>query len=77
MAESGTIPARLSGFVKAVFLLCLAALIPLGVVEWYSGENAPYETREAYDTLEKILVWVILACIFAWVVAEACAKSDL
>ena len=27
--------------------------------------------REMYDTLEKILVCVILTCIFVWVVAEA------
>ena len=71
MADNATILQRLSGFVKAVFILCLAALIPLGVAEWYSGENALHETREAYDSLEKILVWVIVACIFAWVVAEA------
>jgi hypothetical protein len=71
MAENATILERLSGFVKVVFLLCLAALVPLGVAEWYSDQNAFHETREAYDTLEKILVWVILVCIFAWVVAEA------
>ena len=71
MADNATILQRLSGFVKAVFLLCLAALIPLGVAEWYSGQNAPSETREVYDTLEKILVGVIIACIFAWLVAEA------
>ncbi len=50
---------------KVVFLLCLAALIPLGVAEWYSGQNVPHETQEVYDTLEKILVSVIIACIFA------------
>ena len=71
MAENWTILRRLSGFVKVVFLLCLAALIPLGVTEWYSGQNASSETREVYDTLEKILVGVIIACIFAWLVAEA------
>ena len=71
MAENGTILRRLSGFVKVVFLLCLAALIPLGVAEWYSGQNVPHETQEVYDTLEKILVSVIIACIFAWLVAEA------
>ena len=71
MTENETILRRLSSFVKVVFLLCLAALIPLGVAEWYSGQNVPYETRDAYDTLEKILVGVIIACIFAWIVAEA------
>jgi hypothetical protein len=71
MAENGTTPRRLSGFVKVVFLLCFAALIPLGVTEWYSGQNAPSETREVYDTLENILVGLILACILAWLVAEA------
>jgi hypothetical protein len=70
MAENTTILGRLSGFVKVVFLLCLAALIPLGLVEWL-GDNASSRTREVYDTLEKILVWVIILCIFAWVVAEA------
>jgi hypothetical protein len=71
MTENETILRRLSSFVKVVFLLCLAALIPLGVAEWYSGQNVPYETREAYDTLEKILVGIIIACIIAWIVAEA------
>ena len=71
MAENATIVRRLSGFVKVVFLLCLAALIPLGVAEWYPGQNVPHETQEVYDTLEKILVSVIIACIFAWLVAEA------
>jgi hypothetical protein len=71
MAEEATTLQRLSGFVKVVFLLCLAALIPLGMAQWYSGPNMPYETREVYDTLEKILAWGILACIFVWVVAEA------
>ena len=71
MAETATMLRRLSSFVKVMFLLCLAALIPLGVAEWYSGQNVPYETREAYDTLEKILVGVIIACIIAWIVAEA------
>ena len=61
----------LSGVVKAVFLLCFTALIPLGVAEWYSRHDAPSETREMYDTLESILVWVIFSCIFVWVVAEA------
>ena len=46
MTENKTIPQSLIGFVKAVFLLCLAALIPLGVAEWYSGREAPSETRE-------------------------------
>ena len=71
MTENKTIPQRLIGFVKAVFLLCLAALIPLGVAEWYSGRDAPHETREMYDTLENILVWVIISCIFVWLLAEA------
>jgi hypothetical protein len=71
MAETTTTVRRPSSFVKVVFLLCLAALIPLGVAEWYSGQNVPYETREAYDTLEKILVGVIIACIIAWIVVEA------
>ena len=52
MTENKTIPQSLIGFVKAVFLLCLAALMPLGVAEWYSGQDAPRETREMYDTLE-------------------------
>ena len=70
MTEKKTIQ-RLSDVVKAVFLLCLAALVPLGVAEWYSAQDAPNQTREMYDTLEKILVWVILSCIFVWVVTEA------
>ena len=41
MAENATILRRLSGFVKVVFLLCLAALIPLAVAEWYPGQNVP------------------------------------
>ena len=71
MDENKTIPEMLSGVVKAVFLLCFAALIPLGVAEWYSRHDAPSETREMYDTLESILVWVIFSCIFVWIVAEA------
>ena len=71
MTENKAIPQSLIGFVKAVFLLCLAALIPLGVAEWYSGQHAPHETREMYDTLENILVSVIISCIFVWVLAEA------
>ena len=71
MTENKPIPQNLIGFVKAVFLLCLAALIPLGVAEWYSGQDAPRETREMYNTLENILVWIIISCIFAWVLAEA------
>jgi hypothetical protein len=70
MTEKKTIQ-RLAGFVKAVFLLCLAALIPLGVAEWYSGQNAPNETREMYGTLENILVGAIISCIVAWLVVEA------
>jgi hypothetical protein len=69
--ENKTIPEKLSGIVKAVFLLCLAALIPLGVAEWYSGHDAPSKTREMYDTLESILVWLIFSCIFVWILAEA------
>ena len=57
--------------VKAVFLLCLAALIPLGVAEWYSGHDAPSKTGGIYDTLESILVWLIFSCIFVWILAEA------
>ena len=71
MAENKTIPEKLSGVVKAVFLLCLVALIPLGVAQWHSRTDAPSETREMYDTLESILVYVIISCIFVWVVAEA------
>ena len=70
MAENTTIQ-KLSGFVKAVFLLCLAALIPLGMAEWYSGQDVPSETRKMYDMLENIFVWVILSCIAVWVLAEA------
>ena len=70
MTENKTIQ-RLAGFVKAVFLLCLAALIPLGVAEWYSGQDAPNETREMYGMLENILVGVIVSCIFVWLVVEA------
>jgi cell division protein FtsW (lipid II flippase) len=71
MADNATLLRRLSGFAKLVFLLCLAALMLLGVAEVYVGQNAPSETHQAYDTLEKIFVWVILACLFAWVVTEA------
>ncbi len=56
---------------KVVFLFCLAALIPLGVAEWYSWQDAPTETGAMYDTLEKILVGIIIACIFVWIIAEA------
>ena len=83
MDENKTIPEMLSGVVKAVFLLCFAALVPLGLAEWYSRHDAPFETREMYDMLESILVGIILSCIFVWVVAEAWreikfhkAKSD-
>ena len=71
MAENETVPERLPGVLKVVFLFCLAALIPLGVAEWYSGQDAPNETQAMYDTLEKILVGVIIACIFVWIIAEA------
>ena len=70
MAENETVP-ELPGVLKVVFLFCLAALIPLGVAEWYSGQDAPNETREMYGTLENILVGVIISCIFAWLVVEA------
>lgn len=83
MDDNKTVPEMLSGVVKAVFLLCFTALIPLGVAEWYSRHDAPSETREMYDMLESILVGVIFSCIFVWVVAEAWreikflrAKSD-
>jgi membrane protein CcdC involved in cytochrome C biogenesis len=83
MDENKTVPEMLSGVVKAVFLLCFAALVPLGVAEWYSRHDAPSETREMYNMLESILVGVIFSCIFVWVVAEAWreikfhkAKSD-
>jgi hypothetical protein len=69
MVENENILQRLSGVVKAVFLICLAALIPVGVAEWYSGQNTPQQTW--YDTLEKIFVGVIIACIFVWLVSEA------
>ena len=71
MDENKTIPEMLSGVVKAVFLLCFTALIPLGVAEWYTRHDAPPETREMYDMLESILSGVIFFCIFVWVVAEA------
>jgi hypothetical protein len=48
--------------VKVVFLLCLAALIPLGVAEWYSGKNVPYDTREAYESTIPMIMsisWII------------------
>ena len=70
MGENKTIPEKLSGIVKAVFMLCLAALIPLSVAEWYSRNDAPSETREMYDTLESILVWLIFSCVFVWILAE-------
>ena len=58
MAENDAVPERLTGVLRVVFLFCLAALIPLGVAEWYSGQDAPNETQAMYDTLEKILVGV-------------------
>jgi hypothetical protein len=67
---STTILERVSIFVRAVFLFCLAALIPLGIITWYSGPDASHEARQIYDVLEKILVFGILACIFVWVIAE-------
>jgi len=70
MGENKTIPEKLSGVVRAVFLLCLAALIPLSVAEWSSRHDAPPETRELYDTLESILVWLIFSCVFVWILAE-------
>ena len=71
MAQNKTVPEMLSGVVKVVFLLCITALIPLGLAEWYSRHDAPSETQEMYDMLESILVGVIFFCIFVWVVAEA------
>ena len=70
MTEKETIQ-RLAGFVKAIFLLCLGALIPLGIAEWYAGPEAPSETREVYGTLENIRVAVIISCIVVWLVFEA------
>ena len=70
MVENKTIPEKLSGIVRALFLLCLAALIPLSVAELYSGHDAPSETREMCDTLESILVWLIFSCVFVWILAE-------
>lgn len=70
MGENKTIPEKLSGIVKAVFMLCLGALIPLSVAEWYSRHDAPSETREMYDTLESILVWLIFSCVLVWILAE-------
>ena len=56
MAENETVPERLPGVLKVVFLFCLAALIPLGVAEWYSGQDGPNETQAMYDKLEKIII---------------------
>jgi hypothetical protein len=71
MPDNPAIPQMVSDIVKVVFLICLVALIPLGAAEWSSGQNAPYETQTTYDMLEKILVGIILLCIFVWVIAEA------
>jgi succinate dehydrogenase/fumarate reductase cytochrome b subunit len=72
---------RLFGFCLAVFLLCLAAIVPLLIAEGYSGQDAPYETLEMYDKLESILGWLILSSML---VPAACgfslksgAQSDL
>ncbi len=82
MTENTTIQ-KLSSFVKAVFLLCLAALIPLAVAEWYSGQDVPSQTRGMYDRIENILVGIIISCIVVWLLAEVWreirflkAKSD-
>lgn len=65
---------RLFGFCLAVFLLCLAAIVPLLIAEGYSGQDAPYETLEMYDKLESILGWLILSSMLVpavvWVLVE-------
>jgi hypothetical protein len=54
---------RISKLSIAVFLLCLAAIVPLVIAEWYSGQDAPNETLELYDTLENILGWLLFASL--------------
>ena len=53
----------LSKLSTTVFVLCLATTIPLAIVEYCSGGDAPYETMELYATLEHLLAWTVLTCI--------------
>ncbi len=53
----------LSKLTTTVFLLCLAAAIPLAIAEYCSGGDDPNAPLELYDTLDNLLAWTMLACI--------------
>ena len=51
----------LSKISLAAVLLCLVAMALLATAESYLGPEAPRETLEVYDTLESVIVWMLLA----------------
>jgi hypothetical protein len=64
----------LSTLSTSVFLLCLAATIPLAIVEYCSGGDAPYETMKLYATLEHLLAWTVFACIVVALAGDRIGK---
>jgi hypothetical protein len=58
----------------SVFLLCLAATIPLAIMEYCSGGDAPYETMELFATLEHLLAWTVFTCIVVAIAGDSIGK---
>jgi hypothetical protein len=53
----------LSKLTTTVFLLCIAAAIPLALAEYCSGGDDPHAPLELYAALDNFLAWTMLACI--------------
>jgi hypothetical protein len=51
-----------------VFLVCIAAAIPLSIAEYCTGGDDPDAPLELYDTLDHLLAGMMLACIVVFVV---------
>lgn len=61
----------LSKLTTTVFLLCLATTIPLGIAEYCSGGDAPYEMMVRFATL---LGWTVFTCIVVPLVGDVAGK---
>jgi hypothetical protein len=61
--REGELDRPLSKLTATVFLLCLAAAIPLAIAEYCSGGDDPNAPMELYDKLDHVLAWTMLACI--------------
>jgi len=64
----------LSKLSTAVFLLCLAATLPLAIAEYCSGGDAPYATMELFAALEHLLAWTVFVCVVVAFAGDSVGK---